>query len=189
MSMFFNSRPYSTAIPSRWLANTSFLTFLLIMGLAAFSQAEEAPPAPCSAPECRQFDFWIGEWELSWDNGDNGQATGTNTISAILDSCVIQEQFDGGSFKGMSVSVYNPTKEQWEQTWVDNAGNYMAFTGGMDGERMILSQEAEIDGQRVQRRMVFYNIEQHQFDWDWEVSYDNGQTWELRWRIHYQRKM
>lgn len=27
---------------------------------------------PRSAPEARQFDFWIGEWELTWDKGGKG---------------------------------------------------------------------------------------------------------------------
>lgn len=46
--------------------------------------------APSSEPaEARQFDFWLGDWALSWGNG----ATGTNQITAILDGHVIRENF------------------------------------------------------------------------------------------------
>ena len=48
-------------------------------------------PMPCSAPEARQFDFWLGEWDLTW--GKDGR--GKNVITSIYDGCVIQERFDG----------------------------------------------------------------------------------------------
>jgi hypothetical protein len=25
-----------------------------------------APPNPCAAPEQRQLEFWVGEWDLTW---------------------------------------------------------------------------------------------------------------------------
>jgi hypothetical protein len=39
--------------------------------------------------ENEQFDFWIGEWELTW--AENGR--GRNVITKILDGKVVQEQF------------------------------------------------------------------------------------------------
>jgi hypothetical protein len=36
--------------------------------------------------------------------------------------------------------------------------------------------------------MVFYNISDQSLDWNWERSADWGQSWELLWRIHYQRR-
>src|SRR5690348_4622857 len=86
-----------------------------------------------------QFDFWLGEWDLTWQDG--GQAT--NTISTILDGKVIFESFDASpsdSFKGLSFSVYNPTLDRWQQTWVDNRGAYLDFTGAFRDGKMILER-------------------------------------------------
>ena len=141
---------------------------------------------PCSSPEARQFDFWLGEWDLSW--GEDGK--GTNTITTRFDGCVIEENFDGApsaDFKGTSYSVYDPQMKKWQQTWVDSQGSYIHLVGEYkDGKMTLINQPLSSDGS-VLFRMVFYNIQNDSLDWDWERSEDGGENWELRWRIHYQR--
>jgi hypothetical protein len=150
--------------------------------------AEDTPPPPCSAPEFRQFDFWVGEWDLTWP--DSGR--GANIITVELDSCVIEENFttEGDSpFRGRSVSVYNPATERWSQTWVDNSGGYLDFVGAWRDSTMILSRTAtDTSGISFMQRMVWFNIAADSLDWHWERSDDNGKTWRTLWAIHYQRK-
>jgi hypothetical protein len=137
--------------------------------------------------ELRQFDFWLGEWALTW--GEAGQ--GTNRITAVLDNRVIQEQFDGTPaipLQGLSVSTYNTTLEKWQQTWVDNSGSYLDFVGEFADGKMILSREAMLQGKPIKQRMVWYNIAEQTLDWNWERSDDGGETWQIVWQIHYQRK-
>ncbi len=55
---------------------------------------------PCDTPECRQFDFWIGEWELSWTDKEGQPVTGKNSISAILDSLCDPGEFFRSIFPG-----------------------------------------------------------------------------------------
>jgi hypothetical protein len=107
-----------------------------------------------AAPGARQFDFWLGEWDLTWAEGGKG----TNCIRAIMDDHVILEQFDGSPtvpFQGMSVSTYNSQLGKWQQTWVDNQGNYLDFTGGCQDGKMILSRTARVNGQDITQRMIF----------------------------------
>lgn len=158
----------------------SNLTYLL-------AQNESA----CDSPECHQFDFWIGNWKATWQDSSEITYTGSNTIIKILDDCVIAENFDGNpgiDFTGKSFSVYNKRKKIWEQTWVDSQGSYLLFTGGMNDNKMILSREVETKKGTVEQRMVFYNISDKSFDWNWEASLDNGMTWKLNWQIHYTRE-
>lgn len=150
-----------------------------------------AQDSACSSPESRQFDFWIGEWKLEWTTEDNQPGTGTNVVQKILGSCVIEENFSTSdkSFVGKSFSVYNPNKKLWQQTWVDNTGIYLDFTGGLDDGKMILSRLLTTkDGKVFNQRMVFHNIRQNEFWWNWEQSTDDGKTWNLLWMIHYSRK-
>ncbi len=134
-----------------------------------------------------QFDFWLGSWELTW--GDSGR--GTNEVSVILDSMVILENFDGQPsirLQGRSVSSYNVPKSQWQQTWVDNQGDYLDFDGGFEDGRMILARDAvNPQGEPIRQRMVWHNIGAESFDWNWEASLDGGKTWQVNWQIHYQR--
>ena len=54
---------------------------LLWLGSAlAYSQpGAAAPRTPCAAPEQRQLEFWVGEWDLTWPGEKQGEvAHGTN---------------------------------------------------------------------------------------------------------------
>lgn len=133
-----------------------------------------------------QFDFWLGKWRVNWGDGQEG----SNRIDRILDGKVIRERFDGNPsmpFQGMSLTVYDHQHGLWRQTWVDNQGNYWNFSGGWDGERMVLATEVTDEGKPIHLRMVFYNITENELDWSWERSEDGGRTWALAWHIHYNR--
>jgi hypothetical protein len=141
----------------------------------------------CEDPEARQLDFWIGEWDVIWEGG-----AGTSSITSTLDGCVILENFDAmptWDFQGMSVSAFSAKLRLWQQTWVDNAGNYWHFTGGMDDGRFIFTTQDTEEGREVSLRMVFSNISPDGLDWSWEGSDDCGSTWTSRWQIHYKRRM
>ncbi len=143
--------------------------------------------SPCEREEASQFDFWLGEWDLTWAEGGKG----TNHIAKILEGCVIHESFDGSPsmpLKGISLSTFDARAGRWKQTWVDNSGSYLDLVGGMEGDRMILIRDTVLDGNPIKQRMVFYNIAENALDWNWERSEDNGTTWTLLWQIHYQRK-
>jgi hypothetical protein len=147
---------------------------------------------PCSQPQQRQFDFWLGEWNLTWP-GQNGKAErGTNSIKRVLDGCVVEENFDGGMsmhLRGVSVSLFDARSGKWKQTWVDNEGGYLDFVGEFRDGQMVLQREAiRPDGAKVLQRMVYKNITSNEFDWSWERSPDGGKTWQVIWPIHYKRK-
>lgn len=139
------------------------------------------------------FHFWIGTWEGTWSEGNGGQGKAINNVHTILDGQAIQEIFEvteGSSkgFKGTSISAYIPKAGAWKQNWFDNQGAHFDFTAEVHTEhKMFVTGITEKDGKKHQQRMVFYNIENDSFTWDWEQSNDGGKTWKLSWRIHYKR--
>jgi len=155
-------------------------------------QASAAPQNPCTAPQQRQFDFWVGEWELTWPGERPGETGhGTNSIKRIMDGCVVQENFSGGDsmhLRGTSVSTFDANTGHWKQTWVDNEGGYLDFTGEFKDGQMILQREAVRNGTKILQRMVWKNISVNEMDWSWEASRDGGKTWQVNWPIHYKRK-
>jgi hypothetical protein len=166
---------------------------ILLSTCAAQSQQNAAQPPPCKEPQQKQFDFWVGEWDLTWPGKTPSEiAHGSNKINRTLDGCVVQENFSGGdamSLRGMSVSTFDARAGKWKQTWVDNEGGYLDFVGEFtDGHMTLARQAIRPDGSRVQQRMVFKNITVQEFDWSWERSLDGGKTWQVVWPIHYKRK-
>ena len=160
---------------------------LLLVAHNTFAQ-NNAPQKPCSSPQASQFDFWIGDWELTW----NDTSHGTNKVLKIMDGCTVHENFYDPSMKysGSSWSVYNIQRKIWQQTWVDNMGGYIELTGKYENNEMILTTAPRKlpAGAEIISRMVFYNISPHKFDWRWESTKDNGATWQTNWLIHYKRK-
>jgi len=132
----------------------------------------------------RQFDFWLGDWDLRWEP----DGCGVNVITSILDDHVVLEQFDGRPsipLAGMSVSVFDRDIGRWRQVWVDSDGQYLDFVGGFEGERMVLERRRS-DG-RLQR-MVWSNIAAESLLWSWEHSDDDGARWTVDWAIDYRRR-
>lgn len=163
-----------------------------------FSLAIQLQPAYAqnslkSLEPAEYFDFWIGQWELSWEAADGSIEKGKNTIERILNDKVIKENFEAISGKmkgyiGKSYSVFNSKTGEWKQTWVDNSGAYLDFTGKFEGDkRMFVRTTKNENGEKVIQRMVFYEIKENSFQWDWEQSTDNGKNWDLRWKIAYRR--
>jgi hypothetical protein len=90
--------------------------------------------------------------------------------------------------------VYNTNYKYWQQTWIDNQGGYIALTGGMVGDSLVLNTAEKTvpstisPSGKLENRMVYYNIKPDSFDWSWEASTDGGKTWKQNWLIHYKRK-
>lgn len=173
-------RPFFTSI--------TILAYVILcpMPLNAQHSLEELEPS-------EYFDFWVGEWNLSWEDPEGNVVKGKNEIIKILDGKVFKENFRAlegqlSGYVGKSWSVYNKRTKEWKQTWVDNQGAYLDFIGKFEGDKRIFFRKTQNkEGEAVLQRMVFYDIDEDSFTWDWEQSSDNGESWELQWRINYER--
>jgi len=139
------------------------------------------------------FNFWQGKWQAKWVDGQGNEGGGTNQIGFITGGKVLHENFEiskgpNAGYKGTSISVFNPNTNVWHQTWMDNQGGNIVFTGEVaDDKRIFKTAMQNLNGQQIQSRMVFYDIQKDRFTWDWERTTDGGKTWNLNWRIQYTR--
>jgi len=178
------------------------LVLFLLTGLAATPAAAAPTPAaearPCAAPQHRQLDFWIGDWDLvirvrRGPEADTWlQARGTQHIEPILGGCAISETFSadgpGDPWAGRSYSMWVPALGKWRQTWVDDQGEYLAFTGGVEhGVMTLVGEPRHKNGRTLRMRMVFLDVKPDSLRWEWQR--DTGHS---RWRpmmvIEYRRR-
>lgn len=152
---------------------------------------------PCDSPRERELDFWLGDWELRWPGGQGGApegraGTGTNRVTRILDGCVIHERFhnDVTGLDGQSWSTFDPRTEEWKQTWVDDQGSYLTFSGGIDDGVMALyaPERATPEGRPFQMRMIWTDVSEDSLTWRYQRTVDGGAMWTDMWVISYERR-
>ena len=143
------------------------ITSALIAVVLQATPSQPAAPAPkpfdCSGPEYRQFDFWVGDWDVVPNPATRpanapapqpGRVLPRNIISKIQGGCVIHESWnDGTGGTGESYNVYDRVKQQWHQTWVDNRGGLHSYWGELKNGSMVYIGEVPLGpAQRVQGR-------------------------------------
>jgi hypothetical protein len=112
------------------------MKLLLASILLACAVARGAPPTPCAGAEHRQFDFWIGEWQV---HRPDGTLAGINRITSEYGGCVIHERyFTGRGYSGESLNAYDAQRKVWHQTWVDVGGLLLTLEGRWDGKSMVM---------------------------------------------------
>ena len=157
-----------------------FVGALVVAGgaLSVPSRAADPPPAPCTKPEHRQFDFWVGEWKVK---GPKGNPVGESSITSILGRCVILENWRGvGGSNGTSLNTFDATRGVWHQTWVDNQGGLLQLEGHATEGRMVLEgKQTRREGGPSHERITWEKQGGDGVRQLWESSTDEGKTWKV----------
>jgi hypothetical protein len=160
------------------------LSLLLLVSLAVTAQEDEpdhsAPSPACSSIKHRQFDFWLGDWNVT----SNGEQAGTNTIHLINKGCALQENWQGagpGGVSGTSFNIYDQANDKWHQTWVDSSGTLLELNGGLvNGVMVLQGRRPTSDGSGVALHRISWTANEdrsvRQF---WEASRDDGRNWSV----------
>jgi len=158
-----------------------------------------ATPSPsCAAPEFRQLDFWLGDWDVtvharsSATSTQWGDARGHQHVEAILGGCAIAEHFTAEGpptrWAGASYSMWQPQLAKWRQTWVDDSAGFLVFAGGLEtGSFVLYGEPKDVGGTKTQMRMVFSAITPTSLHWEWQQSSDGWATSAPLIQIEYRR--
>ena len=159
------------------------LTCLLVLFATTIGQPsgslspdEPARHASCDAPEYRQFDFWVGDWN-AFEAGSTAPVARLR-VDRLLDGCVLREDYEGADgHKGVSLSIYDASRKLWHQTWVTNRGELLVIEGAFHGGKMVLiGADRTEDGTQRQVRGS-WKPEGDGFRETAVTSTDGGKTW------------
>ncbi|MGH7535009.1 MAG: hypothetical protein ACREMG_05430 [Gemmatimonadales bacterium] len=144
---------------------------------AALLAALVAPPAPCTGPEYRQFDFWAGDWD-TYDLADTSKVVARNRVTPILGGCVLREAYEqNDGLVGESYSLWDAARGVWHQSWVTNRGALLLLEGRVERGRMVLTgAEKTADGAASLLRGISW-AEGKDVRERAERSSDGGKTW------------
>jgi hypothetical protein len=158
-------------------------TALLLTVSVGLGAQDAPPPAPggigaaCASAAYRDFDFWIGTWDVY---GVSGAVAGRNVITRENAGCTIRESYAGGQgYVGQSINAYDAGRDRWHQTWSDITGLLLRLEGGSPRPGVMVLQGTRRDrqGRDVTDRIMWTaeadgTVRQH-----WETSSDGGTTW------------
>jgi hypothetical protein len=148
---------------------------LLALQAPLHSLAAQAARPTCDSAEYRQFDFWVGDWEVT----TAGKPAGTNLVTREEDGCLIHEHWTGAKGgTGQSLNFYNRDDARWHQVWVSNSGGVLNLAGSYtDGTLTFRGESKQADGTRLMHRLSFHLNPDRTVRQFWEISSDGGTTW------------
>ena len=139
-------------------------------------QVADKNARPCEYSEKhREFDFWIGEWDVF---NQQGRQVGTNVIQKTLNGCVLYENWSAPGQVGKSFSYFDSALGKWKQNWVQEQGGIIYFEGEFRDSAMRFTGESILfDGSKQLARGTLTPLADGRVQQFFEQSADGGKTW------------
>lgn len=162
--------------------------------LEAAGQDQDKYIAVGELPPHRQFDFWVGDWDVNNRQKDGQgawQPVGESVAKIRLaagGNCVIEDwrgQLNGNKLVGYSIRAYDENQKQWFI--------FLNWHGGNPGSRGLMAGRAKTDRLEftppggVTPRYTFSKATADSCQWDEATSTDQGETYTTNWIMDFQR--
>lgn len=170
-----------------------FATLKSHAGWGAVLDAFDAVARPCMHdPRHREFDFWIGDWDVRPTGAPAVGPAARNTVTLENNGCDVVEHWvaPGGS-EGQSFNLYDRSRNEWRQTWVDNSGGEHDYHGHLVNGNMIFEGDTPAPGGALGRtptRLTFFHVSRDSVRQFSEQSTDGGKTWSTAYDLMYVRR-
>jgi tetratricopeptide (TPR) repeat protein len=151
------------------------------------TELAERKKKPCMfLSEARQFDFWIGDWDVF---NPAGQKVGTNSIQMFAGGCGVLENWTsaaGGD--GKSLNYYDANTQKWYQYWIGIDGGALRYAGNFGENAMRFEGETNPNGKKILQKLTFFKLDENTVRQLAESSTDEGKTWTVNYDFKYVRK-
>jgi len=147
--------------------------------LAGSATADDKPKRGCSNVEARQFDFWIGRWNVT----EKDKPAGTNTIERLLDGCALLENWTGAQGgSGRSLNFFDRADRKWHQTWIDGSGGALFLSGRFENGAMRMEGERPAEGTQPasHHRITWTPLPGGKVRQLWESRGSGGEAWAVQ---------
>lgn len=161
------------------------LASLLVLAAPGGGQSAAPPPPACDSPEHKQFDFWVGRWDVF--RTDTNQLVAHSLIEKLYGGCAVRENWMPiGGTGGGSLNSWRPAEKKWRQTWTDTGNNWNEYAGGIEAGLMVLTGSTTSAAGKPSPARITYeakpdgNVVQTGYQ-----SGDGGKSWALTYQFVY----
>jgi hypothetical protein len=174
---------------------------------ARVSNPEPQERGPCDDPVHRQFDFWIGDWDVSQEfpqpDGSIVRLDARSTVSREMEGCALLERWRGevqyfwegmsspDSLQALSVRAWDAQDGVWRIHWMDTRSPRRWVTGGNSGtfEDGVGTFHGPPNAEGwSSSRIRFHDIRPDSVEWDLASRQDPDAPWMVLWRMHFRRR-
>ena len=161
--------------------------------------SQDFPVSSSLPPEARQFDFWIGEWDVNLrirqEDGTWPDAVrSTAHIYPILNGKAILELWSDErqtGIKGYSLRYFDTGRNEWV-LWLNWPGPNRSGSSSLagtfrHGRGEFFSTSTAQDGTETISRYTFSDVTPTSLRWDDAFSTDGGRTWTNGWIMEFSR--
>jgi len=164
------------------------LAFVLWLGIAAATTAQDEMMPMGPSEEMEQLDFLVGSWvgDMQWrmtDTSSEWMPSETKvTYTKILDGGIIKGDWTmemmGMTVTGISLDGFDRKTKKFQTLWTDSMLPRMRiYTGTLDGNTITAYGEEIMEGRTVPTRTIIKLVSDTEFEWTMEHSNDGGETW------------
>ncbi len=182
-------------------------SLLLVILWGVSIPAAPSDTSSCNSPEARQFDFWIGSWDINQkilrQDGSWIELKASTTVSPLLNGCALEEHWTGQvqffwlgmthpeEIKGFSLRYFDTSSGKWNIYWMDTQNPDLGkpFTGNFSEDKGEFYASRETKKGKQISRIVFSDIKEYSVHWDLSISNDDGKNWKAIWVMDMQRKL
>ena len=159
----------------------------LLVAAQGVGQAVAQPPPPtCQTAEHKQFDFWVGKWEVY--RPDTGQMVARSLIEKLYGGCAIRENWMPvtGIGAGGSLNSYRPNEKRWRQVYTGAGNAWAEYAGGIESGAMVISGTRTMpNGSQTPVRITYKPATDGAVHQIGEQSSDGGKSWQLQYHFIY----
>ena len=160
----------------RYRSSALALTLSLAFAPMQSAAAQTAPPPgqACAAPQYHQFDFWIGQWDVTLPNG---KRAGDNRIEPILGGCALRESWIGRRAAATARATTPATRAAGAGTrpgWTTRAACWCSRAPSPTGSMVLEGETVDSAGKKQRQRITWQQTSPGHVRQLWESSSDGG---------------
>ncbi|MEO9965588.1 MAG: hypothetical protein ABJF11_07365 [Reichenbachiella sp.] len=181
-----------------------FLSVYLSIILSSISIAAPLDSSQVAENGPTEFDFLIGEWKITnkilkqrLSNSDEWvESTALSRCWKILDGFgnideLEMESREGKMFKGNTIRIYDPSRNEWTLYWVDNWNLHLGVTkqttGSFENGVGIFYGQEEFQDKTVRQKFTWKSLGNDKVYWDQSYYDEESQQWEVNWIMYFDR--
>lgn len=178
---------------------------LLALGLTlgaggqALAQIQPQRTGTMTGKAAHDFDFNHGEWDVTnrrlkqrgvgsrdWDvfpSHEKAQVLMGGMVS------IDEADFPTKGFKGMTLRLYDPAKDQWAIYWINSKDGLLqppVYGRFKDGKGVFAGDDMD-EGKPIKVLFDWTTTDPNAPRWSQAFSYDGGKTWETNWIMDFRR--